>query len=88
MTLPCSINSTSQLLFASELSSDLSFVPFGFISTSPLAAMSCTNAGTAYFFLGPFVANNYIFKTFSGIGTNHFQIDVLWSYGIFGPWGG
>lgn len=49
--------------------------------------MSCIGTLT-YFFLGPFVANNYIYKSFSGMGTSHFKVDVFWSFGIFGTWTG
>ena len=76
---------TAQTLYRSELPSDSSFTISNFSSSSPLAAMSCI--GTLnYFFLGPFVANNYVYKAFSGLGTTHFKVDVFWSFGIFGTW--
>lgn len=36
--------------------------------------------------LGPFGNNKYVYKAFSGLGTNHYQVDVFWSFGIFGGW--
>jgi hypothetical protein len=76
-------------VFVSELPSDAIFVPTGFISTSPLVQTSCVGTDSFnYNFLGPFVANNYVYKAFAGLGTNHYQVDILWSFGIFGGWAG
>jgi hypothetical protein len=38
--------------------------------------------------MGPFGVNEYVYKEFTGLGTNHFQVDIFWSYGLFGGWGG
>ena len=87
--IPCSYNTSFQVLFDSELPSESMFVPTGFVSTSPIIPTSCVGSDSfTYYFLGPFVANNYVYKAFAGLGTNHYQVDVLWSFGIFGGWTG
>jgi hypothetical protein len=55
-----------------------------------MTTSSCTDTsnGQIYYYLGPFVANNYAYKAFTGMGTAHFQVDVYWSYGILGTWTG
>ncbi len=69
--------------------SSATFGVSGYSTNTALATSSCIDpTPQTYYYLGPFVANNYVFKTISGIGTNHYQIDVFWSYGIFGTWAG
>jgi hypothetical protein len=37
-----------------------------------------------YFILGKFVLNSYVYKVFTGLGLNHYSINVLWTYTLFG----
>lgn len=38
--------------------------------------------------MGSFGTGQYVYKQFTGLGTNHYQVNVFWSYGIFGGWSG
>jgi len=38
----------------------------------------------SYHMLGPFANNQYVSKTWSGLNANHYQITVLYSYGLLG----
>lgn len=83
----CTLNTTLNTLITTELPSDTTFTPSGFTSNVAFGATSCSD-GNTYHMLGPFNVNQYVYKEFTGLGTNHYQIDVFWSYGLFGGWGG
>lgn len=87
-SLGCTLDSSLQVQFAEELSSSSSFTLSGYTSNTALSSLSCTSGLYTYHMMGLFVANNYLFKAFSGLGTNHFRVDIFWSYGIFGGWSG
>ena len=68
----CHLDSTSQAVAFSQLPSESSFSVSGYLSNVALAVTSCINTPNTYHMLGPFVAENYIYQEFTGLGTGHF----------------
>ena len=34
--------------------------------------------------MGPFGAGIYLYKEYTGLGVSHYQVNIFWSYGVFG----
>jgi hypothetical protein len=75
----CQLPSTITV-FAQELSVDTNFPISGWVSNQPLANINC---GGSYM-LGPYVRNDYVLKNYTGLGTNHYSVDILYSFGLMG----
>ena len=75
-------------MYISELPSDSSFTVSGFSSNTVLGTQSC-NDGNTYHMMGPFGVDIYLYKEYTGLGVGHYQVNVFWSYGVFGgTWAG
>lgn len=75
----CQLPSTVTI-FAQELSFDTNFAISGWVSNQPVANIHCG----ANYMLGPYVRNDYVIKNYTGLGTNHYSVDILYSFGLMG----
>ena len=68
------MNSTS-VTSVEELPGESNFTISGYTSNTVLATTQCTDASAfTYNMIGPLTVDNYIYKEFTGLGTNHFEI--------------
>ena len=71
-TAGCTMTSTTYSS-VEELPAESSFTISGYTSNVALATTQCTDSsGFTYNMMGPFTVDNYIYKEFSGLGTNHY----------------
>ena len=69
-------------IFTQELPLNASFFSSGYQSPNPLNVVKCTGL-FEYYMLGTFGGNNsYVAKQFTGLGTNHYQVNILYGYAV------
>jgi hypothetical protein len=78
----CAVGSQTSV-FTQELLMYSSFTPANYQSASSLSVIKCTGLFD-YYMLGSVGGNSYIQKVFTGLGTNHWLVSVMYGYALMG----
>lgn len=63
---------------------DSSYSYQGYQSSSSLSVVDCMDSAH-YFSLGSLGSFNYVYKTFKGLGVDHYQFSIFFGYSQYGP---
>ena len=77
------VQNTQDSIAVKELTLDSSFTFQGYQSSSSLSVVNCMDS-VHYFSLGPLKSYSYVYKTFKGLGVNHYKFSILFGYSLYG----